>query len=152
GAMPPERDSLWYQSAPERVDGRSRGLAALNEFAAKLARACEDHLMFERRHFHRLPEPEVEEVTRTLPDYPDGVVDLDDLMPMLKDIRSRHWVAASSHGFERRRLESREVPGHPDQSMVVEVRPEHPVNTWVTSLPGHVVLALIRENPKWLRN
>lgn len=68
-------------------------------------------------------------------------------MPMLRHFHYRHGVAESSHGFERRRLESKD-----DQSIAVEVRPEHHINIWIASLSDAVVLALIRENPHWLRN
>src|SRR5688572_6801028 len=101
--MPPQQASLWYQWTPDyREDGRRRGFPTLNEFAVKLARACDEQLKRERRNFPRLPEAEVEEATRAIPDYPDGVVNLDDLMPMLRDFHFRHGVAESSDGVGRR--------------------------------------------------
>ena len=71
---------------------------------------------------------------------------------MLRDIRWRHMVAEHCHLFERRRVESRPIPGEPDKTIDVEAAPEHPVNTWLRSLSDSVIMGLIRENPHWLRN
>lgn len=147
--------NLWY-----------RDKATLAPDAARLEKAVEEYLRSERNGLN-VPEPDVEDAVRAIPaeapfelrmlagtDPDDGV--------RAAPITCRHMAAWNCERFDRKRTESRPLSPEEAQERGLDpsgdswadftVAEEHPVTSWIRTLSDSVVIALIRENPYWLRN
>jgi hypothetical protein len=99
-------------------------------------------------------EPEVEEAVACIADDADPeLLRLRDGLAGSLNASSFTWrqiAAMNCHRFDRKR--EKNVPLGAGRTKTVTAKEEHPVNRWIRTLSGDVVLAMVRESPLWLRN